>query len=115
MRCRRLLIELKTGSPNPDHRAEHLTYSLLDTLQTGLAPWRAATCYLDAGTWVTDDITLELLRVAAGRLVTAVRRLIELDGRPPTRQAGWRCGSCTLAEGCAERLRGSKTDTALGS
>ncbi len=104
MRRRRLLVEVKTGASNPDHRAEHLLYALVECLMTGVAPWRAATYYTDSGTWVADMITEELLQVAAGRLAAAVRRVIELaDGREPMRQAGWQCGFCTLADGCTER------------
>lgn len=104
LRRRRMLIELKTGRPNDDHRAEHLLYALLETLKTGVAPFRSATYYLDDGAWVSDDITKELLVVAGRRLVGAVQRIIELrTGRDPTRQAGWRCGFCPLADNCPER------------
>ncbi len=106
IRRERVLIELRSGQPTTDHRAEHLLYALLETLGTGVAPWRAATFWLDQGTFLVDTITLELLTVAARRLVHAARRLIELgNGRPPTRQAGWRCSWCPLAEHCEERLR----------
>lgn len=105
LRRRRMLVELKTGRPNQDHRAEHLFYALLETLKTGVAPFRSATYYLDEGTWVVDEITEELLAIAAARLVDAVRRVVELgEGRQPRRQAGWRCGFCPLADGCKERM-----------
>ncbi len=106
LRRRRMLIELKSGRPNSDHRSEHLLYSLLETLKTGVAPFRAATYYLDDGTWVADTISKELLVVSGRRLIEATQRIIELaDGRLPTRQAGWRCGFCPLASDCEERIR----------
>lgn len=109
LRRRRMLIELKTGRPNDDHRAEHLLYALLETLKTGVAPFRAATYYLDDGAWVSDDITKELLVVAGRRLIGAVQRIIELrTAREPTRQAGWRCGFCPLASACPDRLKADK-------
>jgi hypothetical protein len=105
LRRRRMLVDLKSGRPNSDHRAEHLLYALLETLKTGVAPFRAATYYLDEGTWVADTITKELLVVAGRRLIDATQRIIELaDGRKPTRLAGWRCSFCPLAEGCPERI-----------
>ncbi len=115
LRRRKLLLELKSAGPHYEHRAEHLGYALLETLQSHVAPWRAATYYLHTGTWIADTITLEALQVAARRLVAAVRRSIELhDGRKPTRRAGWRCGSCTLAEGCGERVRSAEVAAPSG-
>lgn len=105
LRRRRMLIELKPGRPNSDHRAEHLLYALLETLKTGVAPFRAATYYLDDGRWVADSITKELLVVAGRRLIEATQRIVELaDGSEPTRLVGWRCGFCPLAYNCRERL-----------
>jgi hypothetical protein len=103
---RRMLLEIKTGRPRGEHRSEHLLYALLELLRTGVAPWRAATYYTLDSTWVADDITEEVLDVAAGRLVAATRKLLELDGgRAPNRQAGWRCAFCPVAETCPERVR----------
>lgn len=105
LRRRKVLIELKSGRPNLDHRAEHLFYGLLECLKSGIAPFRVATYYLDDNSWILDEITEELLRVAADRLVAAVRRLVELgEGRTPRTQVGWRCGFCTLVETCPQRL-----------
>lgn len=105
IRRRRMFIEVKTGRPRAEHRAEHLLYALLETLRTGIAPFRSATFYTSDSSWVADDITVELLEVAAGRLIEATKRLIELDGgREPTRQAGGRCGYCPLAPDCPERI-----------
>ena len=80
LRRRRMLVDL-SGWPNSDHRAEHLLYALLETLKTGVAPFRAATYYLDEGTWVADTITKELLVLAGRRLIGATQRIIELGGR----------------------------------
>ncbi len=105
LRRRRMFIEIKTGRPRPEHRAEHLLYALLETLRSGVAPFRSATYYTGEGTWVADDITKDLLVVAGMRLIDATQRLIEIgDGREPTRQAGWMCGFCPLAERCPERI-----------
>lgn len=106
LRRRRMFIEVKTGRPRPEHRAEHLLYALLETLRSGVAPFRAATYYTAESTWVADDITKDLLVVAGIRLIEATQRLIELgDGREPNRRAGWRCRFCPLAEDCPERIR----------
>lgn len=109
LRRRRILIEVKTGRPRPEHRAEHLLYALLETLRSGVAPFRSATYYTSEGTWVADDITKELLVVSGMRLIDATQRLIELgDGRDPQRRAGWRCGFCPLADDCPQRIEAEK-------
>jgi hypothetical protein len=106
VRRQRLFVEIKTGRPRQEHRVEHLTYGLLELLRSGVAPFRSATFYTADGTWIADDIELDLLVVAARRLVDATRKLIELaDGREPTRRAGWQCAFCPLSETCAERVR----------
>ncbi len=102
---RRLIVEIKTGAPRLEHRADHLLYALLDTLSSKIPPWRAATFYTATGTWVADDITEELLAVAARRLVDAVKRLIEVVySRAPNRRVGWRCKFCPIEPTCPARL-----------
>lgn len=106
LRRRRMFIEVKSGRPRPEHRAEHILYALIELLRSGLAPFRSATFYTATSSWVADDITKELLLVAGRRLIAATQRIIELgDGREPMRQAGWSCNFCPLAEDCPERLR----------
>lgn len=103
VRRERMLLEIKSGRPQPEHRAEHLTYALLELLRSGIAPFRAATYYTASSTWVADDITFDLLFLAGKRLVDATKRLIELNaGREPERRPGWRCGYCPLATACPE-------------
>lgn len=105
LRRRKVLIECKSGKPNLDHRAEGLYYGLVECLKSGVAPFRVVTYYLDDNSWIADDITEELLRVAADRLVDAVRRVVELgEGRTPRTQIGWRCGFCPVASVCPARL-----------
>jgi len=103
---RRILVEIKTGHRQAEHRAEHLTYALLELLRVGVAPLRAATYYTQTGQWAADDITFDLLFLAAVRLVDATKRLIEMsDGREPTRRPGWRCGYCPLSGACPDRVQ----------
>jgi len=103
VRRERLLLEIKSGRPQPEHRIEHLTYALFELLRSGIAPFRAATYYTASSTWVADDITLDLLFLAGKRLIDATKRLIELSaGRAPERRPGWRCGYCPMAKACPE-------------
>jgi len=114
VRRERLLLEIKSGEPRPEHRAEHLTYALLELLRSGIAPFRSGTCYTASSTWVADDITLDLLVLAGTRLIDATKRLIELNnGREPERRPGWRCGYCPLVDACPES--GVPSDTAEDS
>ena len=103
---RRILVEIKTGRPRAEHRIEHITYALLELLHVRVAPLRAVTYYTQTGQWVADDITFDLLFIAASRLVNATRRLIELRfGREPERRPGWRCGYCPLSGACPDRVQ----------
>jgi CRISPR/Cas system-associated exonuclease Cas4 (RecB family) len=114
VRRERLLLEIKSGRPQPEHRVEHVTYALLELLRSGIAPFRAATYYTTSSTWVADDITLDLLFLAGKRLIDATKRLIELSaGREPERRPGWRCGYCPLVKFCLES--GVEGDTAEDS
>ncbi len=103
----KVIIDLKTGGPAPEHLDDLRYYALLEALRLGVPPRRVASCYLDAGRFVPADITEAALDAAAARLVDGVIRLAELTSgasggasAPPRARPGPPCRWCRLLEGC---------------
>lgn len=103
---RMLLLDLKSGRRNPERdRAELRFYSLLATLKYGVAPFRAATFYLDEASWDVEDVISETLRKTASEVGGKAERAARLSfARPPepalqlTPSAA--CRWCTRAPAC---------------
>jgi hypothetical protein len=99
--ARALVVDLKTGRPYPSHLDDLRFYALVQTLRTGVPPFRVASYYLDTATFHHEDVTADLLATAVRRTIDGVRRLVELArGRPPTITPGPACGWCRLAPTC---------------
>ncbi len=101
---RKVIIDLKTGRPNPRHRQDLGFYALLEALARHVPPRKVATFYLDAGEAQTDDVSERLLRSAVRRTLDGIDAIVslEIEGRPPTRQPGTSCRWCPLLEGCVD-------------
>ena len=101
--ARVLIVDFKTGRPQPVYAEDLRFYALLETIRVGVPPYRLATFALDSGTWVAEDVDHDVLRAAALRTVAAVEKMVELgDGRPPIRRAGPPCRWCPAAASCPE-------------
>jgi CRISPR/Cas system-associated exonuclease Cas4 (RecB family) len=99
--ARKVIIDLKSGSPVVVHRDDLRFYALVETLRLGVPPRRVATYYLDAARAQPEDITPELLHAATLRVVAGVRKLVELkQGREPEVRPGAACRWCPLVESC---------------
>lgn len=100
--ARSVIIDIKTGRPSASHIDELRFYALLEAMKIGVPPFRVASLYLDSGTWHHEDVTPELLEVAARRVVGAVRRLadLELRTRPASISAGPQCSYCGERDTC---------------
>lgn len=100
--ARGLIIDIKTGRPSPVHIDELRYYALLEAIKIGVPPFRVASLYLDTGTWHHEDVTEELLEVAARRVAGGVRRLadLQLKTRPAAISAGPQCSYCEERETC---------------
>jgi hypothetical protein len=98
-----LIVDVKTGRPYPSHLDDLRYYALLETLRSKVPPFRVASYYLESARWQAEDVTEEILVVAAHRVVDGVRKLAELrlGQRAPTTNPGPTCGFCRLREGCA--------------
>jgi hypothetical protein len=97
-----LIVDLKTGWSYPHHFDDLRFYALLQTLKTGVPPYRVASYYLDSATFHHEDVTPALLEIAAGRTVDGVRkiaRLLDQDG-PAAITPGPTCRWCRLRDDC---------------
>ena len=100
--ARSVLIDFKSGRPHAGHLDDLRFYALVETIRLGVPPFRLAAYYLDAARWQHEDVTEELLEVAAHRVVAGVRKLAELRyaGREPSVTPCVACAFCRLRETC---------------
>ena len=97
-----LVVDFKTGRAYPSHADELRFYALVHTLRTGVPPFRVASYYLDSATWHHEDVTPDVLEVAARRLSAGVTKLVELrlNEREATFTPGPACRWCKLRDDC---------------
>jgi len=106
-----LVVDLKTGRPHSSHLDDLRFYALVQTLRVGVPPFRVASYYLDTATFHHEDVTVEMLDLAARRAVDGIRKMAELrGGREPTVSPGPQCGWCHLATTCEGPARWRHTD-----
>lgn len=99
--ARVLIVDFKTGRPQPVHAEDLRFYALLETIRVGVPPYRLATFSLDSGTWVHEDVDEGVLLAAARRTVDAAHKLATLEeGRPPALRPGPACRWCPGAGDC---------------
>src|SRR5204863_6240818 len=97
----RMLIDLKADGARPEHVEDLRFYALLHGLRLGVAPSRVASVFLASGEWQAEDVTAEVLRHAAERVLGAVAATAALDsGAAPTLTSGRHCALCPRARPC---------------
>ena len=98
----KVIIDLKTGSVSPHHPDDLRFYALVELLRLGVPPRRLATYYLDTGHLHVEDVTEDLLRSAARRVIDGVTRMVELveDGEEARLVAGPPCRWCPVLDMC---------------
>ncbi len=100
-RATRLVVDLKTGSAYPEFAEDMRFYALVMTLRFGVPPYRAASLFLESGTWQAEDVTEEILMHAADRAISAARAAAALtNGRSPELTPGIYCSWCPRAAAC---------------
>ena len=97
-----LIVDFKTGKPWRGHADDLRFYALLETLRSGVPPFRVVSWYLDSGQCQAEDVDEDLLGVAARRLADGARTLYELDvlGRQPVLRPGPVCRFCPARDDC---------------
>jgi len=100
--ARVLIVDVKTGRPYPTHLDDLRFYALLEALRAKVPPFRVASYYLESARWQAEDITEDLLRVAARRVIGGVTKLaqLRLGVRAPTVNPGPACSYCKLRDSC---------------
>lgn len=97
----RVIIDLKTGAPRPQHREELRYYALLEALKIGVPPARVASFYLESGRADFEDVDDDVLEAALRQVVGGVRRLAALQGgAEPVERAGPACRWCAVRADC---------------
>ncbi|HVF08432.1 MAG TPA: PD-(D/E)XK nuclease family protein [Actinomycetota bacterium] len=100
-RATRLVVDLKTGSAYPEFAEDMRFYALVMTLRFGVPPYRAASLFLESGTWQAEDVTEDILQHAADRTIDAARAAAALgNGREPELTPGVHCSWCPQAATC---------------
>jgi hypothetical protein len=99
-RATRLVVDLKTGGAYPEFAEDMRFYSLLMTLRFGVPPYRAASLFMEAGSWQSEDVTEEILWHAADRVIAAARSAAGRSHREPVLTPGVWCGWCPRAAAC---------------
>lgn len=79
LRAGRVVVDLKTGGRHGGHVDDLRFYALLDTLRSGVPPFRLVSYYLDSGTFSVEDVTPDVLEAAIRRTVAGATRIIELQ------------------------------------
>lgn len=101
--ARVLIVDLKTGLPQPGHLDDLRYYALIHAIRTGVPPFRVASYYLDSCSFHREDVDEGLLEQAAARVIDGVTRLVELRHtrvREPSVAPGPRCGWCVDRHDC---------------
>jgi len=111
--ARKVIIDLKTGQPRPQHREDLRFYAVVETLRSGVPPRKLASYYLDAADAETEDVTEAILRSGTRRILDGINAIIELrhEGRPPLKRPGPTCNWCSLIDHCEQGQAHLKTIT----
>ena len=98
----KVVIDLKTGAPNPAHRDDLRFYALLDAIRVGIPPRLVASFYLDMGESRTETVTEGMLDATVARTVDAARRLAALRAGTvePVYRPSYACRWCVARETC---------------
>jgi len=98
----KVVVDLKTGTPMPDHRADLRFYALIDAMMHGTPPRLLVTYYLDQARPVTEPVTEAVLEAEMARVIDGVRLMVELrtGAREPDLAPSPSCRWCQLLDEC---------------
>ena len=100
----KVLIDLKSGKFQPAHLDDMRYYAVIETCRIGVPPRRIASYYLDQGRFHPEDVTEDLLFVAAQRAIDGINKMIdlELDSSNPRVAPNPGCRWCKALDTCEE-------------
>ncbi len=103
----KVIIDLKTGAPRPDHAADLRFYALVDTMKIGTPPRLLVSLYLDQARPVVQNVTTDVLESELRRVVDGVGHMIELltGAREPDLSPSPACRWCPLLADCETGAR----------
>jgi hypothetical protein len=115
--ARVIIVDFKTGGEYARYSDDLRFYALVETLRSGVPPFRVASYYLDTGDFFVETVTEELLALAARRTVDGVRAMLETreGGRAPRLTPGGWCRFCPAQSGCEAGLQYLAAARAYGS
>lgn len=98
----KVVIDLKTGVPNPVHRDDLRFYALLDAIRLGTPPRLVASFYLDLGEARTEAVTEGVLDAAVARTVDGATRIAALRAgtATPVYRPSFGCRWCGQLPSC---------------
>ena len=98
----KVVVDLKTGAPMADHRADLRFYALIDAMMQGTPPRLLVTYYLDQARPVTEAVTEAVLEAEMTRVIDGVRLMVELraGSRNPDLAPSPACRWCPLLDDC---------------
>jgi hypothetical protein len=98
----KVVIDLKTGAPNPVHRDDLRFYGLLDAIRIGVPPRLVASFYLDLGEARTEEVTEGVLDATVARTVDGAKRLAALRAGTvePAFRPSYGCRWCVALPTC---------------
>ena len=98
----KVLVDLKSGKFQQNHMHDLRYYAMIEAVRIGVPPRRIASYYLDQGRFHSEDVTEDMLFVAAQRAIDGINRMIELELDPsnPRISPSPVCRWCTALETC---------------
>lgn len=104
LRARVVIVDFKTGKRRAGHVDDLRYYALVQTLRTGVPPFRVASYYLEEADFHVETVTEELLATAVRRTADGIRRIAALQRRAPVMNPGPHCLFCPARETCEPGL-----------
>lgn len=98
-----VIIDFKSGQQGWRHLDDLRFYALLETFRSGAQPARIVSYYLNGGSIATEDVTEDVLRVAARRLVDGAKRIVTARAAgfdDVVKTVGPQCLWCALNDAC---------------
>ncbi len=105
--ARVIIVDFKTGGEYARYSDDLRFYALVETLRSGVPPFRVASYYLDTGDFFVENVTEDLLGLAVRRTVDGARAMLETrpGGREPVLSPGGWCRFCPAQAECEPGLQ----------